>query len=381
VKQFLLVVAGSLFLGFGLSAQVATTGVSPRDARSMGMGGSFRVFSTGYSAFFGNPAGFAGPASLTLADLSTWAYLKPYPVNIEALVGIAEGQASQSDFENTIDSLMAQDNGFGGGGALGMGWSGGGFGLGFTLISDIKTSDTSYSGSTMESKNQANAVLGMAWPLELGKFSLRFGADVRAFYRLDSRGGWPFDRLATAFYTGTGFVEELYALSARGGYGFAVDSGATLSWGPLSAGVMIRDYGYKFYMSDAAIGEIMQVGSPPMSGDILYALTPQYSAGISLVLGTGGPVVFSFYTEVDDPMNFISQAGGDFSAAMDLLHAGYEFKILKFLSLRGGANQGLIALGLGMDFPLVEVDAALFTEPLSSSSKRTGVTIQAALRI
>jgi hypothetical protein len=80
-------------------------------------------------------------------------------------------------------------------------------------------------------------------------------------------------------------------------------------------------------------------------------------------------------------MNFISQAGSDFNAALDLLHAGYEFKILKFLSLRGGANQGLIALGLGMDFSLVEVDAALFTEPLSSSSTRTGVTIQAALRI
>jgi hypothetical protein len=381
VKKFLIAVVCCFFLGSSLFAQVETTGLSPRDARSMGMGGAFRVFSTGYSTFFGNPAGFAGPKSFTIADLATWGYLKPYPVNIAALIGIAEGQASQSSFESTIGSLMAQDNGFGGGFSLGMGWAGGGFGLGLTLISDAQTSDTAYSGSTVESKNQANAVLGMAWPLELGKISLRFGADIRAFYRLDSHGSWPFDKLATAFYTGTGFVEELSALSARGGYGFAVDSGATLSWGPLSAGVMIRDYGYKFYMSDATISDIIEVGSPPMSGDILYALTPQYSAGLSLVLGKGGPIVYSFYAEVDDPMNFLTVAGSDFSASLDLLHAGYEFSVFKFLSLRGGVNQGLIAMGIGMDFSLLEVDAALFTEPLSSSATRTGVTIQAALRI
>jgi hypothetical protein len=149
VKKFLIAAACCLFLGSGLFAQVGTTGLSPRDARSMGMGGAFRVFSTGYDTFFGNPAGFAGPKSFTIADLATWGYLKPYPVNIAALIGIAEGQASQGSFESTIGSLMAQDNGFGGGFSLGTGWAGGGFGLGLTLISDAQTLDTSYSGSTV----------------------------------------------------------------------------------------------------------------------------------------------------------------------------------------------------------------------------------------
>ncbi len=50
--------------------------VTPKDARTMGMGGAFHVFSQGYSSFFGNPAGFAGAnSSLTLTDLSVWAYL------------------------------------------------------------------------------------------------------------------------------------------------------------------------------------------------------------------------------------------------------------------------------------------------------------------
>jgi hypothetical protein len=381
VKKQLLAAFCILFLCFCASAQIETTSLSPRDARSMGMGGSFRVFSTGYSAFFGNPAGFAGPRTLTFADLSAWAYLKPYPVNIAALADIVQGQATQDQFEESIGSLMAENHGFGGGFALGMGWSGGGFGLGLTLLSDSLASGASYVGSTAEVKSQANAILGMAWPLELGKISIKFGADVRAFYRLDSRGIWPFDSLASALYAGTGFFDELSALTLRGGYGLAVDSGATLSWGPLTAGVMIRDYGYKFYMSDTSLDEILQDGSPPMSGDILYALTPQYSAGLSLVLGVGGPVVTSLYAEVDDPMSFITTAGNSLAEAMNLLHAGFEFRILRFLSLRGGANNGLTALGFGLDFSLIEVDAALFSEPLSSSTSRTGVTLQAALRI
>ncbi len=47
---------------FAASAQstLQFSGVTPKDARSMGMGGTFRVFSQGYSSFFGNPAGFGG---------------------------------------------------------------------------------------------------------------------------------------------------------------------------------------------------------------------------------------------------------------------------------------------------------------------------------
>lgn len=368
-------------LSGGLAAQIATTSVLVRDARSMGMGGTFRVFATGYSTFFGNPAGFAGPASLTLGDLATWAYLKPYPVNLSALAAIAQGQVSQSQFEESVDALMAEDGGIGGGATLGCGWAGKGFGLGLTLISDAASTDASYAGSLLQVKTQANAILGAAWPLHIGAFDLRFGLDLRAFYRLDSLGDWPFDRLASALYSGNGFYETISSLKVRGGYGLAVDSGATLAWGPLSFGVMIRDYGYKFSMSDSSVKAIVEDLDIPMYGDIGYVLTPQYTAGLSLVLGQGGPLVASLYAEADDPMSVLEEAGKDLESALALLHAGFELRILKFLSLRGGANQGLIALGFGLDFSLLEVDAALFTEQLSSGSSRTGFCLQTALRI
>jgi hypothetical protein len=60
-----------------------------------------------------------------------------------------------------------------------------------------------------------------------------------------------------------------------------------------------------------------------------------------------------------------------------------ELEILKFLSLRAGFNKGLFSLGFGLDFALLEVDAAIFTEPAAgfpAGYGRTGVALQSALR-
>ncbi|MFA5851648.1 MAG: hypothetical protein WC820_03030, partial [Spirochaetales bacterium] len=70
-RAFLAAICAS-FLAANAFAQTGLAGLSPKDARSMGMGGTFRVFATGYQAFFGNPAGFAGPGTLSLADVAIW---------------------------------------------------------------------------------------------------------------------------------------------------------------------------------------------------------------------------------------------------------------------------------------------------------------------
>ena len=68
------------------------TAVPWRDARSMGMGGASLLFSQGYDSFFGNPAGFAQKASLTLGDLSFWGYSPIAPASLQMLQEI--GRAS-----------------------------------------------------------------------------------------------------------------------------------------------------------------------------------------------------------------------------------------------------------------------------------------------
>jgi hypothetical protein len=362
-------------------AQTSISSLTPKDPHSMGMGGSFRVFATGYDAFFGNPAGFSGPASLTLADIAAWAYFEPYPKNIADLVAIAQGELSQEEYAQFLGARIA-DNDFGAGASLGLGWSGLGFGLGLTLVSDSVVRGQTWDEAEMQVRNQLDGVIGVAWPLRLGAFSFTFGFDVRAFYRLDSKTAWNFPALADAFLQDNDFIGLFKAQNLRGGYGVAVDSGAILTLGPLSAGVMIRDYGYKFYMGDATVGEIMEETVPPLGGSIFYALIPTYTVGLKAVLVDTQKTFAAIYAEVDDPVSFAATLKADPKAAFLSAHYGAELEMGRFLSLRAGYNQGRLSFGLGLDFSLIEVDAAIFSEPapLLPSGSRTGVSIQTALR-
>jgi len=383
MKRALSLTLCALCLAVNAFAQTGLAGLSPKDARSMGMGGSFRVFATGYETFFGNPAGFSGPGTLTLADIAAWAYLKPSPADIDALVAIADNSMSKAEAEGKLGDLIA-GNGLGGGASIGLGWSGKGLGIGLTLISDTLATGTSYAGSVVKVRNQANAILGVAWPLELGIVKIKFGVDVRGFYRLDSMGSWPFDDLASAYLSGEGFSALFEAQPVTGGYGLAVDTGATLGIGPLSAGVMIRDYGYRFYMENSTVGKIISSGSLPVSGTGAYALTPVYTAGLGLRLNNGKALASSFYLEADDPIDFVEKASTDFNASLDFLHAGAELKLLNFLSLRAGFNQGLLSFGAGLDLSILEIDAAIFSEKIPDAAAgpgRSGIALHAAFRV
>ncbi|TXT50889.1 MAG: hypothetical protein FD137_196 [Spirochaetes bacterium] len=365
-------------LGF---AQSFIPGLLPKDPHSMGMGGSFRVFATGYDAFFGNPAGFSGPASLTLADIAAWAYFEPYPKNIADIVAIAEGEFTQEEYAQFLGTRIA-DNDFGAGASLGLGWSGLGFGMGLTLVSDSVVRGQTWEDSKIVFCNQLDGIIGAAWPLRLGAFSFTFGFNVRAFYRLDSKTPWNFPALADGFLQNNDFMGLFKAQNLRGGYGVAVDSGAILTLGPLSAGVMIRDYGYKFYMGDATVGEIIEETLPPLGGTFVYALIPTYTVGLKAVLVDTYKTFAVVYAEVDDPVSFAAMLKVDPEAAFLSAHYGAELEMSRFLSLRTGYNQGRLSLGLGFDFSLIEVDAAIFSEPspLLPSGSRTGVSIQTALR-
>ena len=188
-----------LALGGMVFGQTATSSVSPKSAKAMGMGGTFRVFSTGYDSFFGNPAGFATKnGSLTIADLAAWAYFKPTQANIDNAMAIADGTATESEMASYVGDWVI-NNGLGVGASLGIGWAGKGFGLGATLVTDEVASGTSLLGSIMTSRTQATAVAGVGLPFRLGPVNIRLGADARAYYLLDSSpaSGWPFADIAT----------------------------------------------------------------------------------------------------------------------------------------------------------------------------------------
>ena len=380
-RLFALLTVALSFAG-SVHAQASLSGLYPKDGRSMGMGGAFGSLATGYQAFFGNPAGFAGPGSLTIADLSAWAYLRPTPENLRDIADAAGGQATDADRQALIDRLIAK-NGLGGGASVGLGWSGRGFGIGFNIVSDTLATGTSSADAAVKVRNQANAVIGMALPLELGPFAFSIGVDIRAFYRLDSDGGWSFATLAAAAESGQGITAETADLATLGGLGLALDTGATVRVGPLTAGFMVRDYGYRFSMGGATVGDLVEDWAFPLEGSKACALTPIYTAGLGLDLRNNSILTTSLYAEVDDPITFFKAAGENLESAAGLVHAGAELEFLKFISLRAGINKGLVSVGAGLDLALVEIDAAVFSQYVDSATmplERSGIAIQAAVR-
>ena len=398
ISVFLILALG----GLAFAVPAATTelqGLSPKTAKSMGMGGSFRVFSTGYDTFFGNPAGFATPkGSLTIADIATWAYFKPTQSNIEKAQAIIDKMQTSTN-GNALDSQALSyigdwivSNGVGAGASLGLGWAGRGFGLGLTLVTDEIASGQSLLGATLKSQTQANAVAGIAFPISLGPVNFRLGADARAFYRLDSynNGGdqWPFSGIATALInTPSGKTQQdaiddtIRDLYLNGGYGFAFDAGATVGIGPLSLGAMVRDYGLEFGMGQAKVGTLLDSVTVPMDGTTPYVMAPTVSAGAALQFNFANVVAPSLYAEIGDVVGVIN---GGVETAWNSLHAGAELKLLNFIALRAGLNKGWVSLGAGLDLFIFEVDAALFTEELGAipgDNGRTGIAVQAAIRL
>lgn len=382
MRRFFLVF--SLFTLFSvglLSAQTSIAGLQPKDARTMGMGGSFRVFSEGYAALSGNPAGFAGRGTLTLGDIASWVYFKPTPLNIKQALDLANSQLDITESSAFFESLVA-DNGFGGGASLGLGWTGKGFGIGLTAISDSVAEGSTLDTAVFTTRNEANAIFGMAWPLELGPVSFRFGASVRGFYLLETNAnGWAFNPMAANLLNGQPLLLGLGSNTLRGGFGMALDTGATLSFGPLSLGIMVRDYGYRFSMQESTLDEMITNYTVPLGGEEFFKLAPQYSAGLALRFNQTGPAATSLYFEADDPMSLIPLISSNIEAIPSQLHIGAELDLLRFIFLRAGFNKGLLSFGAGIDFALIEVDAAVFSEPLAATGQtRTGIALQGALR-
>ena len=380
MRRLLALIFLTSVLAASLAAQDVIPGLSPKDARSMGMGGGFRVFSTGYQSFFGNPAGYADRRSITLADVALWAYVDPSPANLRALSEIAQADMPVADAQAYLGRQVAE-NDFGAGASLGFGWSGEGLGLGLTMISEALATGDDYGTAKATVRNEASAILGIAFPVELGPFALTLGADVRAFYRLDSTEDWLFSTLADAFLNQTGYNAQISGLDLVGGSGFAVDGGLTLRVGSFSMGLMVRDYGYSLTMGDTSIGGIVESYYLPFAGDTVYTLEPRYYVGMGLSLNQTKWLRSSIYIETDDPAAYVKGVQNGFSSSFDMLHAGMELSFARVLALRAGFNKGLLSLGLGLDLSLIELDAAIFSEQPGDEKIRTGIALQAALRI
>ena len=359
--------------------------VTPKDARTMGMGGAFHVFSEGYSSFFGNPAGFAGAnSSLTLTDLSVWAYLAPTTQNVERVKSIIDGSATDSDILGYAGDWIINNNGFGAGLSLGGGWVGKkGIAIGVTLVSDEVAAGNSLLGSKLVSATQLNGILGYAYPFNIGPVTLKIGLDGRAFYRVQSDPvtGLPFSTILNDVLNET-FSES--SITLLGGYGFAADLGLVASIGPVMLGLSARDFGLEFKVGNFNLQNIIDdnIKAFPIDGTIASKLKPNCAAGLGVRLFENGKFEPSLYTELENPQKIFSSSD-IVASALNSLHAGAQVRLLRFITVRGGLNKGWYSLGAGIDLSFLELDAAIFTKELGrypGDKGRSGLSVQVGIR-
>lgn len=385
MKRTILIVIAALSAISFASAQ-SLPNLQARDARTMGLGGCFAATSSGFQSFYGNPAGFATPkGQLTIADVSVWGYLKPTTDNINRVMNDLNGGDSTTTAEwADLANDFIVENGFGGGASVGLGYAGHGLGLGLFAIADASAAGDSLMGSVISSTVSVNAVAGMGIPVKLGPLTLKVGADIRPFLRIDAAdGGWLATELVTAFMSGGDVSTTLMSENVDAGFGVAADLGAQLVLGSLSVGLAIRDVTASYLTQTETIQEFVDAisaGNLPTGTDE-SAIYPAIYAGLAwqpkLIPGIIEP---SLYFEVQDPVSIIE----DNASVWNLLHAGAEVELLSLVSLRAGLNKGYLSAGVGLNLLVVEVNAAVFTEELGDcpgDQGRSGVAIQAAIHL
>lgn len=379
MKRISITLGGLLLALAVVGAQTTPMPLVVKDARSIAMGGAFTALSSGYQSLYGNPAGFAvGRGMLTIANLTTWGFFRPTTDQIDAISNMLASNSSSAALD--VANNLITGNGLGLGAAAGIGWTGAGLGLGVTAVTEDYAHGLTLLGTQFKSVSQVNFIAGMAITLGPKDFNVKIGGDLRPFARMDST-------VAAAdligALAGNGDIAQILMDSdARYGVGLAADLGAIATMGSLSAGLSIRDIAPPFSFGLTTIGDVLNTGGSPTAsnGD-----QGQFLPNVALGLGWSprfipGIIDPSVYFEVQDPV----RAMQDNNSFWNLLHAGGELRLLSFVYLRGGVNQGWLTAGAGINLLILEIDAALFTEELGSfpgDFPRSGAAVNVRLHL
>jgi hypothetical protein len=353
----------------------------------LAQGGSFIANAQGYGALFYNPAGFASArGSLTLLSATGWVYARPVRL-LEAVSDRGRPTALTSLFEEEVTS-----GGFGAGASVGIGYVGRGLGLGAVLDLDSYLWGPSALGAQGTLDASLSFVAGLAIPLHLFGLKLTLGADLRPLIRIQV----PVDYTATfgildALQSGGDPLSALRASPTRFGYGFGIDLGAILDLGNLKFGLVVRDFlNTRVSYTVSTFGEVLDslrdTGGFPAGGASLpteYLIPMDLGVGLAYRFDLGAksriidPVV---HAALSDLIGVIREGRSAWTA----LHLGAEVRLLRFLALRAGLNQGYFSFGGGLRLLALDLNAAVFTREMGRSfgdRSSSGVTVEAALRL
>lgn len=379
-----------LFLAFSLSLLPAQAILEepflPMSPEVIAQGGSFIANATGYNSLFYNPAGFASPkGSLTVLSSTAWVYSNPLRL-LQAMDNNGDPQALVGFIEDEITA-----GGFGVGLSSGVGYVGRGLGLGAVLNLDSYLWGPTALGAQGDMSATLAFIGGLAVPMNFFGAKLILGGDIRPLIRIRV----PVDyttifSILDAIQTGGDPLAVLNSAEALYGFGFGIDLGAILELGNLKAGVTVRDFlGTRLAYNQSLFGDVItslkETGGFPSDGTVVadHLIPMDISAGLAYRFNFG-----SFNRIIDPVLHAsISDVIGvirDQRSPWALLHIGAEVRLLRFLALRAGLNQGYLTVGGDVRLLFLDLNWALFTREMGrhlGDRPSSGLALEAALRL
>ena len=203
-RNFIAVLLLSLASGAAFANTVDEIPFVPMSPEAIGRGGSAIADAHGYDSLFYNPAGFSrDPSAFTLSSTSAWVYARPD--EFMGLVGqFAAGSSTPASVLTFLNNQVTR-GGIGAGASWGIGYVGGGLGLGASVIMDSVLGGPSLLGATGDLTATVGFIGGLSVPFDVAGFKVHVGGDVRPMIRVH------------ALLTNSAAVGMLNALANNGG--------------------------------------------------------------------------------------------------------------------------------------------------------------------
>lgn len=364
---------------------VDSTAFAPITPEVIGQGGSFTAISHGYNALFTNPAGFAREGgSFTLLSATATSYFIPEEEDISNFESIVEAE-DDSAIEDALLNLssLITGNGIGAAGTVGMGIAKNGLGLGLVGNADFYGRGETALGTSIDAVMDFAVIAGYALPLKLGPLTSYIGGDLRYMLRTEARD------ITIMEFTSAATSNSDPEFPVLSGSGLAFDLGAILELGKWSVGVSARDIGgttldYSHFTGDQ-IEQAFQFDGNGEDVAETYVIPMVLSGGLAY-----DPDSFLLPSFLFDPV-FHMEYRKTFYQAEDAkadsfwtgVHMGMEAKVLRFIKLRGGINQGYLTCGVGAKLLFLDLNASYFvreTGRYAGVRPNEGFTLEAAIR-
>lgn len=358
---------------------------APITPEVIGQGGSFTAVAHGYNSLFTNPAGFAREGgSFTLLSATASPFFIPNDKDIDNLEKVMAAETEQ-DISNALAGLeeLITGNGIGAAGNAGIGLVGRGLGLGVVGNMDFYGRGETALGTTIDAVYDWAIIGGLAFPLELGPLTAYVGGDLRYMLRAEARDVTTLE-FAKAAADGVDPTFDIYS-----GSGLGFDFGTIVELGKWSVGFSARDIGgtelsYKLNTADN-LDQIMTFDGSGSEIDDTYVIPMVTSYGIGY-----DPDGFLMPAWLFDPVfhaeyrktHYEGTDAKEYSFFTGV-HMGMEAKVLRFIKLRTGINQGYATFGVGAKLLFMDINASYFTREMgryAGVKPNEGFTVEAAIR-